>query len=181
MEIAILKKMGLGFFAIRVGAVVLVAFALFFTSATKTTATPTPTPTITATPTPTITASPTPRATATPTPTPNFVFCDRSRGVETGIGCIRYDAPGFAFQMVRIIVGVAGGIVLLLFLIGGTQFISSSADPDALDEAKEKITAAVSGLLLIIFSLAILKIVGVDILNLPGLSSTGGGLTVPGP
>jgi len=77
---------------------------------------------------------------------------------------------------------IAGGVALLLLIIGGAQFIASSGDPDSLDEAKEKITAAVSGILLIIFSLVVLKVLGVDILGLPGFEGlTGGGLKLPGP
>lgn len=102
--------------------------------------------------------------------------------VETGIGCIPTDAPGLAAFLVKLIVGIAGGVALLLLIIGGAQFIASGGDPDSLDEAKEKITAAVSGILLIIFSLLVLKVIGVDILGLPGFEDLGGGgLKLPGP
>ena len=105
-----------------------------------------------------------------------------SEEVETGIGCVPTSASGLANFLVRLIVGIAGGVALLLLIIGGAQFIASSGDPDSLDEAKEKITAAVSGILLIIFSLLVLKVIGVDILGLPGFDSLpGGGLKLPGP
>ncbi len=92
------------------------------------------------------------------------------------------DAPGLAAFLVRLVVGIAGGVALLLLIVGGAQFIASGGDPDSLDEAKEKITAAVSGLLLIIFSLLMLKIIGVDILGLPDFEGLpGGGVRLPGP
>ncbi len=107
---------------------------------------------------------------------------DPDHQVETGVGCVPTDAPGLAAFLVRLVVGIAGGVALLLLIVGGAQFIASGGDPDSLDEAKEKITAAVSGLLLIIFSLLMLKIIGVDILGLPDFEGLpGGGVRLPGP
>lgn len=111
-----------------------------------------------------------------------YVLACGANEVETGVGCVPTDAPGLAAFLVKLIVGIAGGVALLLLIIGGAQFIASSGDPDSLDEAKEKITAAVSGILLIIFSLVVLKVIGVDILGLPGFDDLpGGGLKLPGP
>ena len=112
---------------------------------------------------------------------PSVLACAGNE-VETGLGCVPTDAAGLAAFLVTLIVGVAGGVALLLLIIGGAQFIASGGDPDSIDEAKEKITAAVSGILLIIFSLVVLKVLGVDILGLPGFEGlTGGGLKLPGP
>lgn len=109
-----------------------------------------------------------------------FAACPTNQ-VETGIGCVPTDAPGLAAFLVKLIVGIAGGVTLLLLIAGGAQYISSSGDPDSIDEAKEKITAAVSGILLIILSLVVLKVLGVDILGLPGFEGLPGGvLKLPG-
>ena len=112
---------------------------------------------------------------------PQVLACAANE-VETGVGCVPTDASGLAKFLVRLIVGVAGGVALLLLIIGSAQFIASGGDPDSIDEAKEKITAAVSGILLIIFSLLVLKVIGVDILGLPDFEGLpGGGLKLPGP
>lgn len=106
----------------------------------------------------------------------------RPTEVDTGIGCIPYQPEPFAKRIVQIIAGFAGGIALLLLLVGGVQFVTSSGDPDSLDEAKTKITAALSGLFFILFSVMVLRIIGVDILGLPGFNPLGGGgVQVPGP
>ena len=110
-----------------------------------------------------------------------FAACPANQ-VETGIGCVPTDAPGLAAFLVKLIVGIAGGVTLLLLIAGGAQYIASSGDPDSIDEAKEKITAAVSGILLIILSLVVLKVLGVDILGLPGFEGLPDGkLKLPGP
>ena len=77
--------------------------------------------------------------------------------------------------------GIAGGVALLLLLLGAFKWVTGGGDPKALDEAKDTITAALSGLFLIVFSVLILKIIGVDILGLPGFEMlTGGSLKIPG-
>jgi len=48
--------------------------------------------------------------------------------------------------------------------------MTSRGDPNQLKAGQELLTSAISGLLLLIFSLVILRIIGVDILNIPGFS-----------
>lgn len=76
----------------------------------------------------------------------------------------------FINNLLQIGVGLGGGIAFLLILVSGFQTITSGANPEKLHEAKELMTAAISGLLLIIFSVFILRLIGVDILQIPGLS-----------
>jgi hypothetical protein len=66
---------------------------------------------------------------------------------------------------------MGGGVAFLLILFSGFQTMMSAGNPEKLHEAKELMTAAISGLLLIIFSVFLLKLVGVDILQIPGLSN----------
>lgn len=102
-------------------------------------------------------------------------------GIDTGLGCIPTDPAGLTLWFLQLFTLTAGGIALLLLLMGGLKFITSTGDPKALDEAKGTITKAISGLLLIIFSVLILRIIGVDILGIPGFSLRGGGgIAVPG-
>jgi len=53
-------------------------------------------------------------------------------------------------------------------LFGSFLVIISSGNPDKAKAGHELITAAISGLLFIIFSLLILELIGVKILNIPG-------------
>ncbi len=59
----------------------------------------------------------------------------------------------------------------------------AGGEQPGVEEAKGIITAAISGLLLIIFSVLILKVIGVDILGIPAITvinNSGGGFNVPG-
>ena len=66
--------------------------------------------------------------------------------------------------------GIAGGIAFLLMLYAGFTIVTSSGDPQRLQGGKELLTAAISGLLLIIFSIFILRVVGIQILAIPWLN-----------
>ncbi len=90
-----------------------------------------------------------------------------SKGVQTALGC--FDASGsFVQTLLNIGFGMAGGIAFLLILYGGFQIIVSAGNPEKLNEAREIVTAAIVGLLFVLFSVFILRFIGVDVLQLPG-------------
>ncbi len=62
--------------------------------------------------------------------------------------------------------GIAGGIAFLLILYAGFQIMTSAGSPQRVQSGKELLGAAISGILLLIFSTFILRIVGVDILKI---------------
>ena len=98
-------------------------------------------------------------------------FCnpsDPNSGVNTAIGCVPTDPSAFIAYLLRFAIGVAGGIAFLLILFGGFQMMTSAGNPERLNAGKELISSAITGLLLIIFSVFLLKVVGVDILGIPG-------------
>jgi hypothetical protein len=102
-------------------------------------------------------------------------------GVPSALGCIPYTPEGLTQWILKLIAGVITGVALLLLLYGGVRYVMSSGDMEGLEEAKSIITAAISGLLLVIFSVLILRVIGVDILGLPGfVPQPGGGIEVPG-
>ncbi len=51
--------------------------------------------------------------------------------------------------------------------MAGFQITTSSGDPKRLQAGKELLTSAIAGLLLLILSAFILRLIGVDILGLP--------------
>jgi len=98
---------------------------------------------------------------------PTACSVDGKEGIETALGCIPTDVSGFVERLLSIFLGVAGGIAFLMMIFGAFKIIGSSGDPDALQEGRSIITAAITGLLLILFSVFILNLIGIKILQLP--------------
>lgn len=96
------------------------------------------------------------------------IFCDSDKGVNTAIGCIPITPSGFITKFLGLGTGIAGGIAFLLILFGGFQILTSAGNPEKLNGGRELVSAAISGLLLIIFSLFLLRLIGFSILGLPG-------------
>lgn len=114
------------------------------------------------------TSKPFPTATSAPAPP-----CVEWRGtkclaVGTAIGEISTDPVGFVKSLFGIILSLSGGVALLLIILSGYKLMLSQGNPEKAQEAKETLTAAIVGLLFIIFSLVILQVIGVDILRIPG-------------
>lgn len=62
--------------------------------------------------------------------------------------------------------GIGGGIAFLLILYSGFMIMSATGNPERLKAGQELLTSAISGLILLIFSVFILKFIGIDILGL---------------
>ena len=61
-------------------------------------------------------------------------------------------------------------IPILFIIIGGYGVATSAGDPERLEAAKQRITAAVAGLLFILLSVLILRIIGEEVIGIrPGL------------
>lgn len=98
------------------------------------------------------------------------IFCNGESGINTALGCIPVDSPtSFVGWLLPNLLKIVGGIALLLMIYGGFQVITSAGDPQKNKAGQQLITSAVSGLLFTIFSLFILRLIGVDILRIPGL------------
>lgn len=90
--------------------------------------------------------------------------------ISTAIGCIPYGDPNsFIAWFLKWAIGIAGGIAFLMIIFSGFQIMTSSNNPQQLQTGRELLTGAVSGLILIVFSVVLLKLIGVDILGIPGL------------
>jgi len=98
--------------------------------------------------------------------TPARAACDAGE-IPTGLGCIPTDPTKLVLKILEIAVGVAGGVALLSVLFGGLKVLTSSGDPDGIKEGKGMITNAIAGLVLILFSVAILNIIGFNVLGIP--------------
>ena len=87
--------------------------------------------------------------------------------INTAIGCIPTDFGGLLGEFFTFGTGIGGGIAFLLILFGGFQILTSAGNPEQLNAGKELVVSAISGLLMIIFSVFLLSVIGVDILGLP--------------
>jgi hypothetical protein len=99
--------------------------------------------------------------------------CFNRPGAWTAFGCLptgfgTSSEDNFVTTLLKFGSGIAGGIAFLLIIVGGFQMVMSAGNPEKLNEGKELVTSAIVGLLFIIFSIFILKLIGVDILGIPG-------------
>lgn len=93
-------------------------------------------------------------------------------GIETALGCIpTKDPTRFVAWLLGFAIGIGGGIAMLLIIFGAFQVMTSSGNPENLKKGQEKITSAIAGLIFIIFSVFLLKLIGVNILNIPGFGT----------
>ena len=89
-------------------------------------------------------------------------------GIWTGVGCIPYSDPAETVRsLISIGLGISGGVVVLMSLAGAFLLSTSQGEPKRVDEANSLITSAVAGILFIIFSVTILRFIGVNIFRLP--------------
>lgn len=102
-------------------------------------------------------------------PIPSGLSCgDGETGINTAIGCVHVLGTPEAFlgDVLKWAVGIGGGIAFLLILYAGFMIMTSAGNPERLKAGQELLTSAISGLILLIFSIFILKFIGVDILGL---------------
>lgn len=92
-------------------------------------------------------------------------------GVQTALGCLMAGSPKLLIsQLLGWGVVVGGGISFLMIVLAGFQMTTAGGDPKKVQAAREMITASVSGLLLIAFSIVLLNFFGFQILGLPGFN-----------
>ena len=94
-----------------------------------------------------------------------------STGVKTGLGCLSTNPQILVNTVLPWAIGIGSGIAFLLGLYGALMIVISAGDPEKMQAGKEMITSAVSGLLIIIFAVFILRVIGVDILQLFDVNS----------
>ena len=87
--------------------------------------------------------------------------------VPSGLGVnLPTNAEGFIQTVLGIALSVAGGIATVLIIVSGYKLMVSRGNPQQLEGAREQLTAAIVGLLFVIFSLVILEFIGTDILGI---------------
>jgi len=100
---------------------------------------------------------------------PSGLVCEEGGGISTAIGCISIDnIEDISRFALTLGVAIGGGIAFLLIIYAGFMITTSTGNPERLKAGQELLTSAIAGIILIVFSVFLLRVLGVDILGLPG-------------
>jgi len=92
--------------------------------------------------------------------------------LNTAIGCIPIDGtPALISFFLRWSIGIAGGIAVIFILYSAFLLITSGGDPKKVQAGKELLTAAIAGLVFLILSVFVLRIIGIDILGITQIAA----------
>jgi hypothetical protein len=91
-------------------------------------------------------------------------------GFWTGLGCIGTDPGSFAQSLIGYGLSIGGAFSILCIFYAAFVLQTSRGNPENIKKAKENLRACITGLILIIFSVLIVRVVGVDLLRIPGFN-----------
>lgn len=91
----------------------------------------------------------------------------------TVLGCLSSNPQDLVGTGLKYALGIAGVLALFLIILAGFQMMTSSGDPEKLASGRDLLVSSIIGLLIIIFSVVILQIIGVTILQIPGFPKFG--------
>jgi succinate dehydrogenase hydrophobic anchor subunit len=94
------------------------------------------------------------------------LFGQKITGTQTFFGCLPNSPNGLVAFIVRLITGLAVIITFLIILINLLQIISNSTNPDIIIKSQKKMTSAIITLVVILFTITILNIIGIQIIGL---------------
>lgn len=94
----------------------------------------------------------------------------QGKNVYTPLGCINTSAQGVVAAALSLGISLGGGVALLCIIYSAFILQTSANSPDRITVARETLTSCITGLIIIIFSVFILRFIGVDILKIPGFS-----------
>jgi hypothetical protein len=109
---------------------------------------------------------------AGPLPSPVLIkpdFCtknDEKSGISTALGCIPTDPQKLIIVLLPWAIGLGGGIAFLFMLYAAFLILTSTGDPEKLKNGQEILTNAIIGLLFVIFSTFLLRIIGIPIMEI---------------
>jgi len=109
-----------------------------------------------------------------PTPDTSSRFCgnppNEANGINTALGCIKIGSGNdLVNTILRLALGLGGGLALALILYGVFIVTTSAGMPDKLKAGSEIITSAIIGLIFILLSVFLVNLIGINILGIPGL------------
>lgn len=107
-----------------------------------------------------------------PGPCPEKMIDGKCPSFNTALGNIKTNPAQFIGALLGILLAVSGAIAILLIIRAGYKIMTSEGKPEPLQEGRERLIAAIVGLLFIIFSLVFLQVIGFDILRIPGITGS---------
>lgn len=93
-----------------------------------------------------------------------------TNGIYTGIGCIGTNLPGITRSVLGFGVSIGGGLALLSVMYAAFVIQTSRGNPERIKKGRDYLNSSLIGLMIIIFSVLILQVIGIDILRLPGFT-----------
>lgn len=91
----------------------------------------------------------------------------------TVFGCWPAAPAEFAGIILKYAVTAAGVLALFLIIFAGFQMMTAAGDPAKIERGRDLLISAVVGLLIVVFSVVILQVIGVTILEIPGFPKFG--------
>lgn len=96
---------------------------------------------------------------------------DEVKCIWTGLGDVSTNLGEFiGGKLLTWGIGVAGGISMLCIMYAAFMMQTSGGNAEQVKKAQQMLTSCITGLMLILFSVFILKLIGVDILKIPGFN-----------
>jgi len=97
--------------------------------------------------------------------------CADKQGLWTAIGCVYGNVSKFITErLLGLGVSLGGLIALLCIIYSAIQIQTSGGNAEKVKKAQESLTSCIIGLIMIIFSVFILRLIGISILRIPGLT-----------
>lgn len=91
-----------------------------------------------------------------------------SIGIETALGCIPTDPASLIGWIFKWGLALGGGIAFIFMAMGAFYLITSKGNPEQIKAGQEFITSAVIGILFIVFAIYFMRLIGFQILQIPG-------------
>lgn len=105
---------------------------------------------------------------------PTSHFCNSSDSqnptVNTALGCVPVKVGPFVSWLLTYVFGIAGGIAFLLMIYGFILLSTTGGDPKKMQGAQETVSSAITGLVVCIFAVFLLRLIAVNILRIPGIN-----------
>lgn len=86
----------------------------------------------------------------------------------TELGCIPNDVGGFVSKFYTIGITIIAILALIGIIYGGYKLSMSNGNPMEIKTGRSYIMYSIIGIVLAIFATVLLKVIGVDILHIPG-------------
>lgn len=88
----------------------------------------------------------------------------------TDLGCIPNDPAGFAAKIYTSGLSIISAVAVISIIYGGYLMLTSSGSPEQVKKGRSYILYAVIGLLFAVLNLVFIRVIAVDIFQIPGFN-----------